>query len=264
MLISSGLPRHIPKRARQQVYLRSPLIIIGISACLFGALMMLLANHFANFRSTIQFSDGDPITSGTLLSTTPTGAQLSTGGDSHYVYRHEYTYQVQGAMYKGTSFSRNQRLVSGNAVQVAYVQANPGTSRIKGMGAGVLVRPGLWTAFGANALAAAGLALLFAGLKKAKKHVHLARHGVLTTGKITSKTETSTEINGEQVYDVQFVFTLQDGQFCWSTIRTHKIDELEDQQRERIVYDAFNPTHAVLVDSLPLSLRSLVATRTLP
>ena len=66
------------------------------------------------------------------------------------------------------------------------------------------------------------------------------------------------------MYDIDFVFTLPDGQSCRATIRTHKIDELEDQQRERIVYDASNPTHAVLVDSLPLSLRALVATGTLP
>ena len=225
---------------------------------LFGLLVMLFANHLADFRSTIQFRDGDPITVGTLFSKSDTGAQSTVGDDSYSVYRHQYTYQVGGKNFEGTSFSRDTGLIDGTPVEVAYVPGNPAASRIKGMDAGVFVSLGLWTAFGANAFAVAGLAILFAGLKKARNHTHLARNGVLTTGNVTGKTATNTEINGQQEYDIRFVFQLPDGTVCRATIRTHDIEELEDDKREQILYDPANPSNAVLVDSLPLALRSLV------
>lgn len=47
-------------------------------------------------------------------------------------------------------FSRDTGLMEDTSVEVAYVQGNPAASRIKGMGAGVFVGMGLWSAFGAG------------------------------------------------------------------------------------------------------------------
>lgn len=257
-MTSAVLPRDIPQRARVRLHLHSTYTMIGAGMFLFALLTMLFADHLANFRSTIQFRDGDPITSGTLISKTQTGAQSIMGDDSYYVYRHQYSYRVGGMNHAGTSFSRDTGLMPGKPVEVAYVPDSPAVSRIKGMGAGVFVSLGLWTAFGANAMAVAGLAILFAGMKNARNYLYLARNGVLTTGTVTGKTETNTQINDQQQYDVHFSFKLPDGFACRATIRTHHIEELEDDRREQILYDASNPSNAVLVDSLPQAIRSLV------
>jgi hypothetical protein len=255
---SATRPRDIALRVRITLHLRSVLCIIGASFLVAGLLAMAFADHLANFRQTIQFRDTDPSTIGILISKQKSTARSGGRRNGFVVYEHTYFYQVGSTNYEGVSYARDEGLTSGNPVEVAYVPGNPGSSRIKGMGAGVFVRVGMWFAFAANIMLVVGLAFLVAGLKKVGNTIHLARNGVRTTAKVTHKTATNTQINGKQEYDIHFGFTLADGSSCTTSIRAHQIEALLDDHHEPILYDANNPAHAVMVDALPQELRTLV------
>lgn len=254
---SFGLPRAVPLGVRLNLYVRSIMNIIGFSLVLFGAAFLAVAQSMADFGSTMQFSDSDPVTMGELVDKTKTGSR-SGGRRGYFLYKYEFAYVVKSVRYEGRSFARDIGNINGTKVPVAYVPDNPGVARIQGMSSGTAVRTGVWLALGAAAITLTGLGLLFFGIKKAWKYSHLLRNGVFTTGTVTGKVDTGWAVNGMTEWYVHFQFKHQDGQTCTGKVKSHETAVLEDQQLEPILYDVKNPSNAILVDVLPMNLRALI------
>ncbi|WP_426208869.1 DUF3592 domain-containing protein [Massilia sp. TWP1-3-3] len=254
---SMGLPREVPLRVRLNLYVRSIMNIVGFSLFLFGAVFVAVAQSMADFGSTMQFRDSDPVTMGQLVDKRQTGNR-SGGRRGFYVFKYKFAYVAGSSRYTGVSYAKDIGLMAGSAIPVAYVPGNPGVARIKGMSSGPFVKVGIWLALGAAAICVTGLGILFFGMKKAWQFSFLVRKGVLTTGTVTGKVSTGWTVNGKNEFHVQFQFKHQDGRICTGSVKEHETDLLEDQQLEPVLYDAAKPSNAILVDGLPRQLRSFV------
>jgi len=78
---------------------------------------------------------------------------------------------------------------------------------------------------------------------------------VIFPGKIKNKAATNARINNQTVYKMIFEFQAEDTKFYEAIAKTHLPQLLEDDEKEKLLYNPLNPKHAVLIDSLPGSPR---------
>jgi len=95
--------------------------------------------------------------------------------------------------------------------------------------------------------------LIFAYLR-GKKRIRLLQNGWLVFGKITGKERTNMKINNNRVYKFSFQFEANGATYTGIT-KTHKPGLLEDEAKERIIYDPNRPEKAMMVDALPRAVR---------
>ena len=76
-------------------------------------------------------------------------------------------------------------------------------------------------------------------------------NGLLAYGNLVGKEATNTEVNDQTVYKLIFEFTAEDGRPYRAEHRTHRTEDLEDDDEEALVYDPRHPYDNVLVDGLP-------------
>jgi hypothetical protein len=102
---------------------------------------------------------------------------------------------------------------------------------------------------------AIGLLMLFFGTKKVLKTIGVLKVGKFAGGKLLGMKPTNTKINDQTVYAMTFEFTAQNGKQYQCVAKTHKTYDLEDDDEEQLFYDPNNPENAVLVDTLPESVK---------
>ena len=181
--------------------------------------------------------------------------------DTRYFIRHRqrrvrerifeicYTFTTPpGRTFQGASYSRSESQSSGwavgNKVPVEYVAADPRTSRIVGLSAGMFSPAMLFIA----TIPAIGLALIIAGLRLGRKGVRLLRDGKLAQGTLTTKRATKQRVNNCTVYVYTFSFTADDRRTYAATRRDA---ELADKAQEPLLYDPAEPMRAVMLGALP-------------
>ena len=141
-------------------------------------------------------------------------------------------------------------------VTIEYRPDDPATSRIEGMGSAPI--PGVFGVLGPIPLA--GLAMAGPGLVRGRKARRLLADGKLALGTLKSEvpTDASIDIDDDDVvyvYELTFEFTADDGHAYEVVSKTYKPSVLKDGERKRLLYDAYNPSYAVMLDSLPGSPR---------
>ena len=62
---------------------------------------------------------------------------------------------------------------------------------------------------------------------------------------------TNTRINNIPVYKFTFEFIADDGGTYEAIAKTHLTRNLEDENKEPLLYDQYNPSYAIMLDSLP-------------
>ncbi len=163
------------------------------------------------------------------------------------IYRHDYTFQINGTAYQGVSYSKGGALESGQKIQVEFPQDQPTTSRIKGMRTAPF---GTWVLL-LSIFPLAGLALAVTGLFLGRKNCSLLARGELARGRLTAKEQTNSHVNRQNVYKLTFQYTDRKGHTHQATTKTHLPEKLEDDAEERLLYDPLHPDRAAFVDMLP-------------
>jgi hypothetical protein len=164
------------------------------------------------------------------------------------VHRIRYRFEApDGREYVGEIGLRGETYDEGERIAVEYPAGSPGVSRIAGGPSGP-VEPWILLIVGVFPLAGAGLVAWSAA--RGVKANRLLTHGRLGRGVLVSRTPTSTRINNRTVWKLTFEFTAADGETYNAVARTHETGELEDDAEEPILYHPFDPSYAVLFDSL--------------
>jgi hypothetical protein len=246
-------PRDVPLTVRLRVLFGGIFSQLGWFFFGFGMIFVWLflpnvdVTSFYSFRGQLQQ------TQGTVTASQKT--HFTEGGSKHHsgtpVYRHEYTFTVDGTRYDGVSFSTGHSLQPGARVTVEYPRGNPSVSRIHGMRRAP-VRP---TALIILIFPLVGAGFLIPGLTQGWRANRLLANGKVAFGTFQSKALTNTRVNNRPVYKLTFQFTTDTGQTCQAVTRTCQPELLEGGQPQEIAYDPLTPSYAVMVDSLPGSPR---------
>lgn len=245
-------PRPLSGKLKRRIFFASPFALIGSIFFLFGSIFVVVFGSSTDFQSAFRMSDTDPLVPGILIGTERTGSSVN----KQRIYDHHYRYHVGTNVYEGHAFAQNKGLTPDSPVIVQYAAGNPSVSRIQGMRKAPF---GLHVMFFVAIFPTVGLVFLIGAVRQYKKHAHLVRHGVLSTGKVVRKVPTSTRINQKTVYEVFFRFKSHDGVEHEACVSSHQHENLGDEAREPLVYDADKPSQAVLLDSLPAPIRQLLS-----
>ena len=164
------------------------------------------------------------------------------------IFGHRYTFTgPDGKTYQGVSYATGRRVPPGETVPVEYVPGNPAVSRISGMRTTVFGRLVLFVLL----FPLVGLAFLAGGLRNGLRAARLLTRGHAALGVLKSKAPTNVTINKMPVYKLTFSFKADDGIEYNAVCKTHQTAAVEDDERERLLYDPVRPSNAVLLDSLP-------------
>lgn len=161
------------------------------------------------------------------------------------VYRYLHAFEVNGQRFTGKSFAVGQRFAEGEEVTVRYDANRPADgSHIVGSQRAVfpalvlfvLIFPLLGTVF------------IIIGLRQNWQAIRLLEIGEFTRGTMQSKVATNVEVNDRPVFKYQFEFEAG-GRCHAATCKTHQTRLVEDEQREIILYDKYNPGFNVVFDA---------------
>ncbi|MGH8567918.1 MAG: DUF3592 domain-containing protein [Gammaproteobacteria bacterium] len=238
-------PRPVPFLLRAQVLFGGVFSIIGWIFFSFGMIFAVVFGSLADLTSWYHFRGPLATAGGTLLEVTETSASEN----KTRIYAYKYSFRAEGANYEGVSYLPGRQHEPGEQVTLEYVEGNPSLSRIRGMRRAefgpwvlfVLIFPGL------------GFIFILVSLRGGLKANRLLRNGKLAWGELVSKEPTSTRINNRTVFKLTFDFQPEEGGHAQAVARSHEPEKLQDEQRERLLYDPFHPETAVLLDALPAS-----------
>ena len=223
---------------------------IGLSFSGIGLIFAALFTPVIDFVSPFHFGSDALTVQGAITEAERTNVSLN----EENVIKYRYTFEYMGRSYTGISYSTDNNYRNGQRVNVEFEPDNPQISRIEGMS----VKPaGLWMLF-IYIFPGVGFLFLFFAFKKGLSKIGTIRYGIITRGKFINKESTGGSINGQTIYDLFFTFTDMSGNVHTATGSTHKIEAVMDEPEERIIYDPSNPSGAVVVDAMPVSVRKFL------
>jgi len=185
--------------------------------------------------------------SGTITRVVEAGGEE---GDVRIMAIH-YSYALDGRECAGCSYETGTSLSPGNPVTVEYATGNPLVSRIQGLrnrrfGGGALL---------ALIFPAFSIGLLVYGWRRGQRARRVLEFGVPGEALLRSKFKMGIEVDDKPVYKMTFRFTSLDRREFEHSTQTHETEKLEDEPHEQILYDPCDPSFAMLVDDLPVSIR---------
>ena len=247
-------PRCVPLSTRLTALFGSGFQPFGWLFFGFGMMFTLVFAGNADLSSLLTFRGALGEAEGVIVSSEKSA--YSEGGSSRGsgsrrrgtpIYRHDYTFEINGITHLGISYSKGGVLMTGHKVQVEFPHGRPGTSRIKGMRNAPF---GPWVLL-VLIFPVVGLAFVVPGLTSGWKSCRLLTEGVLAKARLTGKQRTNIQVNKQHVYKLIFQYTDRLGQNHQVETRTHRPEKLEDDSEEQVLYDPLRPARAVLVDALP-------------
>jgi hypothetical protein len=245
------LPRQLSLKLKLSVLFANILFSMGLVFFLMGSAFIAIFSPQTDFITPFHFKDTDPAVPGVVVNVEET----NTSENKRLVYKNTATYVVGGKEYSTESYSRGMHVSPTETVTIQYEPGNPSLSRIQGMRKAPF---SLFFLLVFTPFPLTGLVLLLIGLRRSLINLRLLRNGILTTGKVVRKEATGSKVNKQTVYKVYFNFTTKDGLLTESMVRTHRPNLVEDEEREQLVYDTVHPQKAVLIDTLPRSVRKFL------
>ncbi len=243
-------PRRLPLSVRACVLFGGGLNLAGWIVLLVGTVFVWILGVNSDLPALWQF-DGEletvqgKVTKSEKTAFTEGGSRTRRGTR---VYANHYTFTTDdGRTVAGVSYARGRALKPGQQATIEFVKGEPTVSRIRGMRTRMLSP---WAGV-VYVLPLVGVLFVFAGMRRGWKACRLLADGQVGLGVLTSKTLTGARVNSRPVYKLTFEFKASDGRTYEVTSRTHKPEALEDDAQERLLYDPFSPSYAVLFDSLP-------------
>jgi len=188
----------------------------------------------------------------TVQGTAVGAAETSTYINEEMVLETFYKFtDQQGDEWEGSSFAAGSYYNAGDPVTIEYPLGRPYLSRIKGMRSSIM---GPWILL-ITIFPAIGLVFVFFGIRLGLKNNYILKNGIISKGKLISKSRTNTEINDQPVYKLTFEFKDSIGQMQQAVVKTHKTEALEDEAEEALMYLEETPQKAILLDALPKKVK---------
>lgn len=214
----------------------------------FGFGMIFFWAFFWNSTARFWFTDFGrwEETSGFIILSESTNASVN----DRIVRKYIFQFETEGKKYTGKAFDTGGGFGMGDEVTVRYRPSNPKNAYIKGM------RRAIFPAFTAFVLIfpLAGLAFIFFNFRQNLKFLDVLKIGEFTRGCVVSKKPTGSEIIINKVrypvYKYEFEFSYKDKNYL-ATCQTHQTQFVEDEEREIILFDRFNPDYNIVYDAMP-------------
>ncbi len=165
------------------------------------------------------------------------------------IWRYEHSFALAGNRYRGESYSVGKKFDEGQIAFIRYNPENPSTNVIIGLRRGMFS----WRVFMLMFIPIIGLLLAFASFSHNLKVLRLIKIGEFTRGKLVSKeaTKRSVKKNGldQTIYRYGFEFEHDETKYL-ASCKTHRIDMVEDEESEIILYDKYNPSYNLVYDAV--------------
>lgn len=242
--------RNLPLFSTIQIFFSGVMAIIGIVFFLIGSLFVFVFGMLVNFDD-MKFSESDLITTEVeIISATETTA---TENDTP-VYKYNYSYKVpSGEEYTDISYNTGAAYFKNDVVEVQYLKDNPKLSRIIGMRKGTFTP---WILLFIAIFPIVGAVLSYIGFKKNLEYIKLVQYGKIAFGTYSHEEATGESVNKRAVIRFFFNFTDEFGKEYLASGKTHHYHRLNDEDKERLVYNPQSPTENVMIDALPGSVKN--------
>jgi hypothetical protein len=236
------LPRHIPITAKISVIFGGFRSQFGWAFFTFGLLFFWIFGMNADV-SSLRFQ-GEIIRQPAQIS-----GLFSTGFEEGEttVFEVQYQFIYEGIAYDGASYTTGIHNDPGDSVMVEFPAGAPESSRIVG---GRNAAFPIWVLF-VSVFPLIGLVFIIAGWRRGIKRLAIMRNGLFAWGEMVGKEATNVKINENPVYKYTFRFTDSSGNVREITDETHRTDLVEDDNRERLLYDRHDPENGMLLDIVP-------------
>ena len=168
------------------------------------------------------------------------------------VYETSYSFRMpDGRTLAGASYETGSWVEEGETVSIEVADGDPQVSRIVGMRAS----PGGLGVLFILIFPLVGAVLSSIALRRGLEARRLMMTGEVTRGVLKTTETTNTQVNSQPVIKLTFEFDAPEGGTFQAVAKTHQPHRLQDEARERIVYDPRDPTSAKLLDELPCQPR---------
>jgi hypothetical protein len=235
-------PRSVSGALRLRLLFGGALNVVGWAVVCFGMVFVGVFVGNSELRSARAFSGELRVATGSVQNVEQTAFQENDVS----VEAVRYGFDADGGSFVGTSYTTATAPAVGARVDVEFVADDPRTSRIKGMrtapfsAAVVLV----WV------FPLIGAGLVAFGLRGGRQRLRLLREGQLAYGRLVARERTRTEVNDRPVYRLTFEFQDALGETRRTVARTHRVEDLDDEATEPLLYDP-HTGEAVMLDALP-------------
>jgi hypothetical protein len=162
------------------------------------------------------------------------------------IFANRYRFMAGDREIMGVSYATGRCLTQGAAVMVEHPAGNPDVSRIVGMRRAQFGPELLFVAI----FPAVGLVVVGVTLRGGRRQLRLLAEGKLALGRLVGKEATHVRINRRQVMKLRFALETETGARHEVVVKTHVPEKLEDEPRERLLYDPARPTEVVAWDLL--------------
>lgn len=241
-------PRDIPLRIKLENLFGGFSNQFGWIFFSFGLIFVWVFTMQSDLTSWYHFRGEVIKTRGTITSVNATNMTVN----DRKVYEYFYTFEdSNGQERNSSSFSSSHTTSSGIATTIEYPVNKPEKSRIKNMGRSKMGLFGLFPLI----FPLIGLVFIFFGFKKGLKANRLLKIGYMTEGELVDKVRTNTRVNNQTVYKMTFKFHARNGSEYFLSSRTHQTYRLEDEPKEKLLYNNKSPNDAVMFDSLNSRLK---------
>ena len=246
--VSTVKENAIPLLMKIAVMFSNVLASIGLVFAIFGSVFLLVFMSSMTFNS-FSVPDNSPTVGGEIVRIEGTNTFIN----DRQVFKYHYEYTgLNGMHYSGASFASMRYDRPGDNISVRYNEEKPEESVIVGMDTEELSN---WLILFLLIFPIIGFTLLYFGVKKGYRNVKIIQFGKVAFGSYNRKESTNATVNNQTVYKFFFDFKVADGNTYQATGETYKTYKLEDEDREPVIYNSGNPEEAVLVDTLPKSVR---------
>jgi hypothetical protein len=209
-----------------------------------GSLFSWIFIPASTVRFWFEFGKDWKETPGKIISAEPTNSAVN----DVTVYRYLHSFEVNGVRFTGKSFTTGQQYQGGEEVNIRYDANNPGDSHVAGSDRAVFPAFVLFVLL----FPLVGLAFIVTSVRNNWKAVKLLEIGEFTRGKMVSKEATGSEvkINNNRYPIFKYSFEFEAGGKTRTAIcKTHQGWLVEDEEREIILYDRFNPDFNLVYDA---------------
>jgi hypothetical protein len=246
-------PRIAPPPRRVPFTLRARVLFGGFAVFAwlwfgFGSLLATPFVRMGDVSSWLLFREGVVSVAGEVVGCRSTGASEggSKGRSGTPIYENDYRYVVHEQVFTGASYALGDCRDAGAEVVVEHLEGRPEVSRIAGMrrapfGPGILF---------ILVFPVVGIALVAFSLRAGLRELRLLTHGKLALGKLVGSEGTSVSVNKRRVMKMRFGIETETGARHEVSVKTHLTERLEDEPRERILYDPDRPGVALGWDVL--------------
>ncbi len=181
---------------------------------------------------------------GKIVSAEPTNSAVN----DELVYQFLHSFEVNGQRYTGKSYSVGQDFQAGQEVSIEYNAKDPKESRVEG------AERAIFPAFVLFVLIfpLVGLGFILHSIRQNLRAIKLLEIGEFTRGTMCSKeaTNSTVTINNQRYPVYKYSFEFDAGGRTHSAIcKTHQAWLVEDEEREIILFDKYNPDFNVVFDA---------------